>query len=106
VSTPNGAPGCGSDVDVCEIGGDLNDDSATNVTDVQCGIIVSLWVQADDGSPMPECMAWPAGALDMNCDAQVNVTDLVLLIQGALGAPLDPSIDGDGDGCADACQVP
>jgi hypothetical protein len=102
VYEPSGLPGC--EVDICAIAGDLNDDGTTNVTDVQCGIIVGLWVQGGSVGEAPACLQWPAAALDMNCDLAINVTDLILIIQTALGAPFDPTLDADQDGCVDACE--
>ena len=92
-------PDCGA----CTLGGDVTGNGVTNVTDVVCGNQVSLWLLAGKTEPAPECLARPLSAADLDCSGNVDVTDVVLLIDVALGATLDPSIDADGDGCHDAC---
>jgi len=41
---------------------------------------------------------------DMNCDGESNVVDVQLSILSALGLPVNPLLDGDGNGVPDTCQ--
>ena len=89
----------------CEVGGDLDLSGGVSITDVQCAIVTNLWSAAGaiEGQE-PACLLAPLSAADATCDGEFNVSEVVLLINRALGIPLDLSIDADGDGCPDACQ--
>jgi hypothetical protein len=81
--------------------GDLNADGSTNITDVQCAVIVSL--QALSSGPPPGCAAAGVEGADASCDGAVDITDVTLSILLALGEPLGAGIDANQDGCVDAC---
>jgi hypothetical protein len=83
--------------------GDINGDGTTNILDIQCGIFVSL---TDPAAAPPACLAWPTGAADIDCDGEINVTDMLIIVQLATELPLAPQIDADGDACPDACRSP
>jgi hypothetical protein len=85
--------------------GDLNGDGATNVLDIQCGIYVSL-LDLEALVEPPACLGHPISASDIDCDGNINVTDMLVIVQLAVNLPLNPELDGDDDGCPDACQVP
>ncbi|NUN14047.1 MAG: lamin tail domain-containing protein, partial [Myxococcales bacterium] len=84
--------------------GDIDGSTKTNVNDVQCEILMTLWVLGGKVAPLPICLKAEVVDADINCDGALNVSDVQLVIQLALGAQLSPLIDGDGDGCADLCD--
>ena len=73
--------------------------SSPTVVAVQCTILTSLAELV--GEPAPTCLVASA---DLNCDGLTNVTDVILSIQLALGAPLNADLDGDGNACPDTCD--
>ena len=85
--------------------GDINANGTTDVVDVQCGIVTSLYVLGGDEGPPPQCLEVLLSEVDLNCSGSVNVTDVLLLIQLGLELDLNVTIDGNGDGCPDACQA-
>lgn len=84
--------------------GDVNGDGALSVIDVQCAINVAL--AELEGAALPGCVAAGAGALiaDLDCTLAVDVGDIIVGIQLALGAPLSAAIDNDASGIPDACE--
>lgn len=86
--------------------GDLTGDNLVSVTDVQCGILVSLWQLAGSLGTAPICLNGDPALADVQCDGGTNVADVIILITLALSAPLSPELDGDGDGCPDTCTPP
>jgi hypothetical protein len=95
-------PGCLLE---CSVDGDLDQSGTNDVVDVQCAIVTVLWnLNGADPGAVPGCLDSAPTATDVNCDASIDVTDITLIIQFALGAPLDPAIDSDQDGCHDACE--
>jgi hypothetical protein len=87
--------------------GDINDDSETDVVDIQCAILVSLNELAGGGAGgLPSCLAVPTPAVDVNCDGETNVADLLVIISFGFQLPLGGILDPDADGCPDACEVP
>jgi hypothetical protein len=85
--------------------GDISGDGVTNILDIQCGIYVALNGEDNLIDP-PACLGHPFVASDLNCDGATNVSDLLLMIQHAVGEAIDPSLDDDGDDCLDDCEVP
>lgn len=83
--------------------GDVTADGVTSAVDIQCAILAVLAAAEGSGSPMPECAQGDLHRVDASCDASVDVTDVLLAITYALGAPLGTAIDADQDGCPDAC---
>ena len=63
----------------------------------------SYYLAGDDD--VPACVGTSVLDADPNCDGAHNVTDILLLINYALGFPLSTAIDADGDGCPDACDA-
>ncbi len=45
------------------------------------------------------------GSPDLNCDGGINVTDVQIVILGALNIPLSSSIDANSNGIHDSCEV-
>lgn len=99
----------GTDVDGGEtkkifvVDGDLNGDGVVNVADVQCQTLVKLWLDAGATDPVPLC-AKSLEITDLNCDGIIDLQDTLARINLAMGVPLDPSVDADGDNIDDACQ--
>ncbi len=91
-----------------QVPGDINQSGEANVADVQCAILVALYEQnPTDADSFLSCLgSQPMDAADLQCDASVNVVDVVLSITYALEAPLSLEIDVDGDLCPDACAPP
>ncbi len=83
--------------------GDLTGDGTRDVVDVQCHVLVVLATGAAE--PLPACMAAPPSDADLDCNGAVNVTDTVVLDYVVLGLGLSETVDGDGDGCPDACTA-
>lgn len=85
--------------------GDLDADAEIRVLDVQCGLLVAQveMLQAICPVPIvpvPSCLLadapgpdsetnslGPHDVADMNCDQLVNVSDILLLVQGSFGGP-------------------
>ncbi len=86
-----------------EIPGDINVSNVTNVSDVQCCILVALAELAEDDDT-PDCAEEEPDAADLSCDGETTVTDVLIVIQLALGAPLSDDIDTDQDGCHNECE--
>lgn len=91
----------------CTVDGDLTGDGTLSVVDVQCHILVVLWALMDPGQALPGCLSGgSATAANMNCDASTDVSDVILVIGKVLGAPMNPDVDNNGNGCVDVCEVP
>lgn len=87
--------------------GDVNKNGVTDITDLQCAILVSLAPIGPGGQVVaPACLKVPVGATDTNCDGPINISDLVIMVYWAVGLPLDPIIDPNANNCPDACEVP
>jgi hypothetical protein len=81
-------------------------DGEATVVDVQCGILAVLWDQAGAApAEEPPCLQGDPDRADPNCDAALTVTDVQLQITSVLGAALNPTLDADGNGCADSCEA-
>ena len=94
--------------------GDLDGNGVANVADVLCGIHAALHaLDPEDTGGLPACMGPGAVILDadVNCTGSTNIGDALLLVNVALTAlspgvgTLPISIDGNGDGCPDLCEV-
>ena len=85
--------------------GDLNQDGAVNVVDVQCNIKSALWLLDDELLPAPNCLGESVWTSDLDCDAVTDITDVLLTMQLALDFPMNESLDQDGDGAADTCAL-
>jgi hypothetical protein len=87
--------------------GDITQNGTMTVTDVQCEILAVLVRLASATDPMPSCAALVTEAdIDLNCDAGLSVSDIQISIQLALGTPVDPLLDANGDSCVDVCGGP
>lgn len=84
--------------------GDVNEDAKTDVGDVQCTILVSLWSLGQIPGTPPDCAMPSVAVTDMNCSGATDVQDLQISILLVLEAPLDASIDFDQDLCPDTCE--
>jgi ELWxxDGT repeat protein len=100
-------PQCCPDLEacgVCDLDGDLNLDGQTNIGDIQCSLLVALWIGGGKNGQAPECVDTPLTAADLDCNVFVDIVDITLLIQKVLGQPMDPSLDANQNGCHDACE--
>lgn len=86
--------------------GDPNGDGVVNVLDVQCIILFALWDVLGAVEPPPGCLTGPPSVVDLDCNGQPDVADVQVAIRLALGMSVAASMDTDGDGCPDACQLP
>lgn len=85
--------------------GDLDGSGTTGVVDVQCSILLALWVIEGQTGPGPVCASADVSELDANCAGAFDISDILVVVQYALGATLPPSLDSDGDSCPDACET-
>lgn len=85
--------------------GDIDGNSAVDVTDVQCALLATLAELAPESSSPPDCLGGALSAADTDCDGAAGVADVLLVIQRVLDLDWASSVDSDGDGCADACQA-
>lgn len=83
--------------------GDLNGSGQVSVADALCAILVTQGTPGA-GDP-PACAAQGASAADLNCDADADVADVLLVIQQALWQGFDPTVDTDQDDCVDTCML-
>jgi hypothetical protein len=83
--------------------GDVNGFDGSDVIDVQCSILTTLWALTGGGKPYPLCVMAAWKRADLNCDEVIDVTDSLLVIQTALNQSFNPIIDADQNGCPDAC---
>lgn len=97
---PTGA--CGS---VCLAEPDINGSGGPDIVDVQCAILVTLWEISGGSGPAPSCAEGNPAAVNQNCDAETNVTDITILITLVLGGDLPLVIDSNQDSCPDSCEV-
>ncbi|NUN14379.1 MAG: hypothetical protein HUU55_12180 [Myxococcales bacterium] len=93
-------------VDLGSPPGELTGDGIINVTDVQCAVVVSLWTLSGSSGTPPSCLKGPPVRADVQCDGNINIVDVIIQINLALQAPLDPALDKDGDLCPDDCAAP
>lgn len=85
--------------------GDINQDGKVGVADVQCGILTVLWELSGRSQSPPQCLGGPPTLADVNCSGQVEIPDVLVTIQVALGMPLDLAIDGNANACPDSCEI-
>jgi hypothetical protein len=85
--------------------GDITGSGVTNVVDVQCGLVATLWQLTGGVSAAPACLVAGESGADANCDGEILVSDVQLLIAYGLGQGLSPSIDSDVSGCPDTCEL-
>ncbi|NUN15998.1 MAG: hypothetical protein HUU55_20415, partial [Myxococcales bacterium] len=84
--------------------GDVTASGVTNVTDVQCMILGALAELSQ--APYPVCAAVQIlDTFDQDCNLSINVADILIVIALSLQQPLG-TLDGDQDGCVDACLEP
>ena len=80
--------------------GDANGDGVVDVSDLQCAVLASLAPES------PPCLL-DIGAVDINCDDDVDVADIQLLVGLVLVFPapgLPVGVDFNGNGVHDACE--
>jgi hypothetical protein len=86
---------------------DVNDSGATDVLDVQCVTISALFLAQGGAGAEPPCLGGaPVGTTDLDCSGGTDVADVLLTLYDIFGVPLGPALDGNADGCPDACQTP
>ena len=74
--------------------GNVNGDQLVNVVDVQCLILAT--VAQLDGDPFndtPLCLDESAASADLNCDGSMNLTDVLVGAQLAVGVSLSPFLE-------------
>lgn len=84
--------------------GDVTNDGAATVSDVQCAILAALWAVDPIGIAEPACTDGAVERADLNCDSGYTVADVQLTIGLALELGLPSELDGDGNACVDACE--
>ncbi|NUN13132.1 MAG: lamin tail domain-containing protein [Myxococcales bacterium] len=84
--------------------GDVTGDSKTDIVDVQCLLLTSLWELTGKIDPLPTCLKVSVALADQNCSDSIDVTDVTIEILLAIGSPMSASIDANSDGCVDVCQ--
>ncbi|NUN12052.1 MAG: hypothetical protein HUU55_00295 [Myxococcales bacterium] len=85
--------------------GDVTNDNQVNVVDAQCATLAVLWtLDGQAGSP-PDCATGGASTIDVDCDGTLTVSDVLVIIQLALSAPLANELDSDGNGIPDDCEA-
>jgi hypothetical protein len=86
----------------------------TDAADVQCVALAALSAM-DLAASLPACATGGWAALDVDCSTPalalanalaVNLGDLQWTVALALGDVASTSLDGDGDGCPNACEIP
>lgn len=85
--------------------GDITNNNTTNVIDVQCLTLVSLWYLNGSTGVQPICLQTSVSDADINCDGNINVSDVQLVILLALKQPLPVALDADADKCVDVCEA-
>lgn len=85
--------------------GDLNNDGTTNVSDVQCSILVALTTLQSADIGALSCLNVAPEYADMNCSGTPTLSDVFITLESALGFPLNSELDLAGTGCPDACEV-
>ena len=101
-----GSPAALGQQSVCDsVRGDVNLDGQANIFDVQCHILVTVNELAGLSHSSSVCGATEESEVDQNCDYSVNIIDVYMTIQAALGQAWSPLMDGDNDGCADRCET-
>lgn len=84
--------------------GDVAGSVETNVVDVQCQILGTLWSLGGGQSPFPLCYKVNPPGADLDCDGSISIVDAVNTILLALSGQLDPAVDSDGNQCVDTCE--
>ena len=87
--------------------GDVTGDGKTDVVDVQCTIISALYNQSPEaGVELLDCLGGPSNEAvsDLSCSGETNVLDVILSLTYALGDPLNPDVDSNGNNCHDDCE--
>ena len=92
---------------VCaEVPGDINQDLVSDVVDVQCSILVTLYELSSIATDeLPTCANENNSAADLDCSGDTTVVDIGLCIQISLGLELSGIVDTDGDLCHNGCEV-
>jgi cysteine-rich repeat protein len=85
--------------------GDLDRNGTVNVVDVQCSTVSSLWALSGNGTSQPACLGDTLEAVDANCVPPFNISDILLVVQSALGGKLPGALDLNVNGCPDTCEA-
>lgn len=89
----------------CERRGDLNGSGITNVADAQCAVLAVFWSLTGGTAPPPACLAASGlSAADVDCNGQINVADILVVIYFALLSKPPFAIDQNDNACADQCE--
>jgi hypothetical protein len=82
--------------------GDLNGSGSVNVADALCGVLVTGNLAAS--LPAPACLGGGYGVVsDVDCSGSNTVSDVQVVIFLSLGMDLPLVVDGNNDGCPNAC---
>ena len=90
-----------------DLPGDITGDGKADVVDVQCTIISALYNQSPDaGVELLDCLGGlpNQSVSDLSCSGETNVVDVIMSLTYALGDPLNPELDSNGNDCHDACE--
>lgn len=90
----------------CPMGlpGDTNGDKLVDVTDVQCVILLSLWDLQGKSYAVPGCLTQSLDKANIDCNTQIDVVDVLLVIRLSFQSPFDLAIDSNRNFCHDACD--
>lgn len=81
--------------------GDYNVSGEVNVADVKCSIL-NMLAAMDNSGTWPLCNTQDdPNAADVDCSGQIDLIDIYATMTVALGLPLPPTLDANGDGCID-----
>jgi hypothetical protein len=86
------------------LGPDINADSAYNVADAVCLLLVVNWHTAGAQGSRPACARGPAAVGNLNCQGGHTVSDLQLLVHLAVLGAYPQSLDADANLCVDTCE--
>ncbi|MCB9730825.1 MAG: VCBS repeat-containing protein [Deltaproteobacteria bacterium] len=82
--------------------GDADGNFRVDLGDALCIRAAAQAARAD--APAPACLASVAAA-DLDCDGAVTAGDVRFALRQTQELPQPLALDGDGDGCADACEA-
>ena len=83
--------------------GDVTGDGATDVSDVQCSILMSLAGLESKAPDTVPCLNVDSHYADVDCSGATTVSDVLMTVWSALGE-LNPQLDTDVSGCPDSCE--
>jgi hypothetical protein len=68
-------------------------------------ILTVLWNLGGQVGNAPACAQAAPEIIDVNCDSALSIPDVQILITIVLNGQFSPVLDGNADGCPDACEI-